>query len=394
MVRVRPDHPRWLLRPVATRVAAVAAVAIVAPGCGSGATGPDCAGTPLARRVTAAQAGGLPGVAAAVLTSATGPEVAVAGVRRLGAPAAVAAGDHFHAASLTKAMTATMLATLVEEGRLAWDAGVLDVLPELAAAADPAYRAVTLEQLLTHRAGIPPYLDLADIERLPAFAGDVRAQRLAFADYVLRRPPASTPGGAPVYANADYVIAAAMAERVAGAPWEALMQQRVFAPLGLRAGYGWPAADDAGQPWGHLVEAGRTTPVDPRGPYQLSPVFYPALGVHLSLGDYAAFARLHLRGLRGEAGLVSAATVRRLHAPVGAFAMGWGVQTLDGVATETHLGGSGTFAMAVALQPARDRAVVVATNADGPGVVDRVTGLVLGTLAGAPALAARGCPGG
>ncbi len=77
------------------------------------------------------------------------------GLRRAGSDVAATTGDKFHIGSCTKSRTATLAAMLVEEGKLTWQTKLADVLPELAGSMHPDYRAVTLEQLLAHRAGVP-----------------------------------------------------------------------------------------------------------------------------------------------------------------------------------------------------------------------------------------------
>jgi CubicO group peptidase (beta-lactamase class C family) len=76
-------------------------------------------------------------------------------------------------------MTAALLATLVEENKLRWTTTLADVFTELVRVGKsgdegmaPAYRAVTLEQLLTHRGGFPGETaprgkSLLDVHRLP-----------------------------------------------------------------------------------------------------------------------------------------------------------------------------------------------------------------------------------
>jgi CubicO group peptidase (beta-lactamase class C family) len=55
-----------------------------------------------------------------------------------------------------KAMTATMVARLVERGVLSWDAPLSQTLPELATDMQAAYREVTLRDLLAHQSGMQP----------------------------------------------------------------------------------------------------------------------------------------------------------------------------------------------------------------------------------------------
>jgi len=103
---------------------------------------------------TAIRSYGFPAAAAAVLTSQD-IHIAAMGRRRVDRPDQVTVDDRFGLGSNTKAVTATMLGTLVERGQLRWDLTLADAFPDLPMR--PEYRAVTLRQILTHRAGLPPW---------------------------------------------------------------------------------------------------------------------------------------------------------------------------------------------------------------------------------------------
>ncbi|MBV9958361.1 MAG: serine hydrolase, partial [Acidobacteria bacterium] len=230
----------------------------------------------------------LPALAAAVVRADGTIAEGAVGVRVKGRPERVTLKDRFHLGSTAKSMTATMIATLVEEGKLSWETTLAQVFPELGDKLHPTLRAVTLAQLLTHRAGITPFEDEEEPtwKQLPKFKGSPTKVRLAFTEWMLRRGAAS-PVGEYVYSNAGYCLAAAMAERVTGKSWESLMRERLFKPLGLRsAGFGWPARDHAHEPWGHQEIKGELTPHSPRDVYQLPPYIAPAGDVHMSIGDF------------------------------------------------------------------------------------------------------------
>jgi CubicO group peptidase (beta-lactamase class C family) len=67
--------------------------------------------------------------------------------------------DRFHLGSDTKAMTATVVATLIEASRLDWSTTVGEVLGTSVQAMHPAWRPVRMDQLLTHRGGAPADLN-------------------------------------------------------------------------------------------------------------------------------------------------------------------------------------------------------------------------------------------
>jgi CubicO group peptidase (beta-lactamase class C family) len=160
-----------------------------------------------------------------------------------------------------------------------------------------------------------------------------------------------------------------MAEQVTSQTWEELMEQRLFAPLNIRATFGWPTGPEA--PWGHAPIDGRLTPVDPEGSYQVPAAVAPAGDISMSLRDGVVFAQLHLCGLGGQPGLLSTTTLAKLHAslgPVGnvegdGYALGWLMQPVAGVTGSMHQGSAGTFEAVTVLLPDLDVGVIVLSNA-------------------------------
>jgi CubicO group peptidase (beta-lactamase class C family) len=353
-------RPTWI-----RALPVVGLVVLVLTSCGKSATAPrpvdhSLAGV-LRRTLTTHH---LPAIAGAVVRGDAVAEVACLGVRRLGAPDTVTLADHYHLGSNVKAMTADLLAMEVEAGHLAWDRTLAQVFPEFVDSMRAEYRGVTLEALLQHRAGLPAFTDDAEVATIPVFTGTLEERRQAAARWLMRQAPGGTVGQY-LYSNAGYTLAGAILERSAGASWESLIQSRLWTPLGLAGGFGWPAAGGAPQPWGHYNAGGGTlVPQDPDDPDgQFLDLARPAGEAHLSVGDYAKFARLHLRAMRGHPELLAAATFQRLHAANGSYAMGWGVQPVGGATTWFHAGSAGTFAAIVMIQPDRDVAVVILTNA-------------------------------
>jgi CubicO group peptidase (beta-lactamase class C family) len=368
-----------------TRAAAVLAVTLLplslfGAGCGSGSSSDDgrvIARDTLRADLTAARdKASMPALAGAVVSSRAVQADAL-GVRKLGAAGAATARDRFHVGSVTKPMTATLIALYVEEGKLAWTTKVADVFPEFSAGMRPEYRDATLEDLLEHRSGLPGFATLAEIAVVPPFPGDAAAQRRAFTGWVLSQAPEAAPGEFH-YSNGGYAVAAAMLEKVTGESWESLMRRRLFGPLGMTtAGFGWPSLVDPDEPNGHVTaDDGAVTPHDDTDPVERVPaIFAPAGDVHASIGDFARFAQMHLRGLRGERTLLRPETVRKLHTPRGSYALGWEVENVDGVPTSFHDGSADTFYAVAAIQPSRDRAVVLATNVASEPAVTEVQAL-------------------
>src|SRR5262249_23244081 len=148
-----------------------------------------------------------------------------AGVRKLNGSEPIAVDDLMHLGSITKPFTATVVASLVDEGKLGWDTTLAEAFPELAKKMRKEYRDVSVPQLLAHEAGIQPFEDDHSKEwlGLPKLEGDGRAQRRRFVEYALSLAPVEPPGTAFHYSNGGFVIAAAMAEAVADKSWEDLL---------------------------------------------------------------------------------------------------------------------------------------------------------------------------
>lgn len=291
--------------------------------------------------------------------------VAAVGVRRHGSDEAVTPGDLFHIGSCTKAMTATVIARLVEAGTLNWDTTLAEVVPDLSDATDPAYRKATLEMLLTHRAGAPAELTADGLwERLWQRRGTPTEQRLDLLRSVVAKPPLSEPGRRYLYSNAGYAIAGAIAERKTGQAWEDLMRRELFEPLGMKsAGFGAPGGGDV--PWGHVLREGKLTPIEPGPMADNPPAIAPAGTVHCTLSDWGRFVSFHLRGSKEDTPLLKRDTFRRLQSPSrGAdYAMGWIVSQREwGGTVLTHAGSNTMWYCVVWMAPEKDFAVLAATN--------------------------------
>jgi D-alanyl-D-alanine carboxypeptidase len=315
---------------------------------------------------------GLPALAGIVVRTDSLLEIAVTGVRRQDRPAAAGRNDLFHLGSMGKAITATVIARLVEEGRLDWTTRPVDVFPELATSIHPAYRELTVEQLLRHTGGMAYYGTRAAVTqagRRWSPAGSPREQRRAFSVWLLQQRPHVAPGSRMVYSNAGYAVAGAMAEAAAGESWDSLVETRLARPLGIRLVHGWPALGDSLQPWGHkpksalfgLAVSANTEPQDPKDGW-LGSIFNPAGDYSLSLDDYGVFLQLHLAGLAGRDGLLRAASIQHLHSGPGDYALGWSLREFEGTPAHSHTGVTGAFFSRVTLLPQRGVAIAVVSN--------------------------------
>jgi len=289
------------------------------------------------------------GMAAAVLRGERIIAQGAAGVRKRGTAERITLDDRFHLGSCGKAMTATLVAMLVEEGKLNWTTTLGELFADTVKPMHPAWEKVTLRQVLAHRAGLPldpdgparvfdllraPYASLRSGAALMlpprARLGTLPQQRLEIARQALSRPPGIPPDTKYWYSNEGYILAGTVLEHLTGRAWEDLMRERLFQPLGISTGgFGQPGtAGKTDQPWGHSSFVGK--PIDPGSPAAQFPFYYGPVGLaHMTITDWAKFIGLHLRGDPAnphcQAALLKLDTFAELHAvaPTTPCSKGW-----------------------------------------------------------------------
>lgn len=312
---------------------------------------------------------GVPSIAASIIRSDDLAAYGAVGLRSADADDAVALTDPYFLGACTKAMTATLVGVLVDEGVLAWDAPVGDLLPSVSVHAD--FEDATLAMMLWHTGGAWSDLDAHAKERaILTSSGDPVAQRAAFAEAMLSQAPEYLPEDSSAYSDAGYVVIGAIVEAATGEAWEDLVADRVFAPLGMDScGFGAPDDGSLSAPWGHNYVG---APVSPGAMADYPPAMGPAGTVHCSLEDWGRFAAAHLDGARDESTWLQKSTWHRLHAiRAQSYAMGWSISqpswaggaAFSHPSTLTTLDEANTFYSVIWLAPELDTAWLVTTNA-------------------------------
>ena len=316
----------------------------------------------------------LPGMVAAITSSKGVLAIGSAGIRKNGSKKRFAEQDLVHLGSCTKAMTSVLLATLVDEGKLTWETSLIAVLPELKGKIHSDHQAVTVWQLLTHRAGVEANAANWWTHRKM----ELKARRLAILEENLKEAPARKQG-AYHYSNLGYLIAGCMAEKITGSTWESLMQKRIFKPLGMEsAGFGPPGfPGKTDQPWGH-GRSGKTW--NPRQ-FDNAQALGPAGRVHCTVEDWAKFLAIQLPG--GNKLGLNRKTLNKLITPYGNYAGGWNVSKRPwGKGTVLmHTGSNTRWYALVWVAPEINRAFLVVTNSrdnHSHPICDQIIGKLIG----------------
>jgi CubicO group peptidase (beta-lactamase class C family) len=120
------------------------------------------------------------------------------------------------------------------------------------------------------------------------------------------------------------------------------------------------------QPWQHTLILFMHRKIEPGPQVDNPPVIGPAGTVHCSVVDWGKFVTAHLRGEKGEPGILKPETFKRLHTPAsgGDYAFGWLVvdRPWAGGRALNHAGSNTMNYAVVWMAPAKDFAVLVMTN--------------------------------
>lgn len=291
-------------------------------------------------------------VAVAVIDKAVSRAVVCADPK---APRAIDADSAFEIGSVSKTFTGVLLAELVAAGTLGLDDPLQRFLPEGVRA--PAFegQAITLRHLLTHTSGLPsfpPGWPVPD-PRNPYRAIDEAALFAALGKATLTRAP----GSRFEYANFGAMLLSWVVSQAADKPFDALVAERVFRPLGMRHSFVGDAPTGVALAPGHLPN-GSETPG-----WEFDARVAGVGGIRASLNDM-------VRYVDGQLGRGPDDVVARLRAGQQAvdgvegrpMAWGWMLAPLNGQQIHVHEGGTGGYSSFVGFDSARERGVVVLSD--------------------------------
>lgn len=150
------------------------------------------------------------------------------GVKRLGSSDKVDADTRFGIASNTKAFTALALGMLVEEGKLEWDAPVVNYLPQFMMWDSWVTRQITVRDILVHNSGLG--LGAGDLLWWPptTYTPQEIMQRLRYIE------PATSFRSAYAYDNVLYLVAGQLIQAVSGQSWSDFVTNRIIRPVGMK----------------------------------------------------------------------------------------------------------------------------------------------------------------
>jgi CubicO group peptidase (beta-lactamase class C family) len=316
------------------------------------------------------------------------------GVRALGGPEPVDAHTRFAIASNTKAFTAAVLGTLVEEGVLSWDDHVIDYLPDFQMWDSWITREIRVRDLLTHRSG------LATFGGDQLWIGNTNG-REEIASRIRYMEPVGPFRASFHYQNLMFLVAGLVAEAATGQSWDDLVRERLFEPLGMTESstsvHDLEDIENVAAP--HEFVGGELMVVD----YDDVDGVAPAAGVNSNVVDMARWMRANLRNgeLDGRRAF-SAVTAREMQSiqyPIAVstwaaenlgrrfngYGLGWFISDYKGRKVVSHSGGLTGMISLQTLLPEEGLGVIVLTNYAPDAPTSAITYRILDAYLGEPA---------
>ena len=325
-----------------------------------------------------------PGLAVGVVVDGEVVYTRTHGERVAGAGEAIDRDTLFKIASNSKAMTAALLARLVDQGKLAWTDPVVEHLPDFRMHDDWVTREMQVRDLLIHNSGLG-----AGAGDLMLWPGPNRFTRADVIRGLRHLKPVYSFRSRYAYDNTLYIVAGEVAAAAGGAPYDTLVRRELFAPLGMdrcqvgewrRDAVGNLAQPHAQGEGGVPVASGVDEDVIPDVPMMA------AGGIRCSLDDMLRWTRMWLQadsiGLDAEGrpwlSRAQREEVWRTHMPMpltqrmrewdashfSAYGYGWRLTDVDGTWKVAHTGTLSGMYSALTLLPELDVGFVVLINGD------------------------------
>ncbi len=277
-------------------------------------------------------------------------------------------------ASLGKTFTATIALQLCDEGRLDLDEPVATWLPDSVVKRIPMSDAITLRHLLSHRSGIPDYMNDAVAWRTDFIRDSGRNWTHSdIVAYLYDKPLLFEPGSGFEYSNSNYILVGMIIERVTGQPLHALIRKRILVPLGMKHTInGEERVRNEHSAHGYVIRRGRIIDTYPWfGHYGLADSGIQSTPCDMALFAEALFSTGKVLSKRMRAEMTDVAMDRRSHSGYG---LGIYVQQNPwgaGLRWYSHDGIDPGYQADLMYLPDLDLSIVLAANAS-MGKADRL----------------------
>ena len=304
------------------------------------------------------------------------------GVKSIETREPVTASSLFHLASVSKTFVATAVMQLAEQGKLELDDRLLTYLPDFTLD-DESYRQITVQQMLSHTAGMPDTNDYGwdhpdyDDQALECYVRSLANEKLI-----------AVPGEKFAYSNIAYEVLGLLIARISGQAFEDYVKQHLLYPLGMNTSTFLKvevAPEQATAP--HIV----LPPTVVSSEYPYNRAHAPSSTLHSSAEELCSWALMNLnRGeLHGQRLLQTTSFEQLWHPyqqtgpkyPNESVGLSWFIDTYRGRRRIRHDGVDTGFQSDLVILPDQSIAVLVLANTI-PAPLDRITNAIVDLLIG------------
>ena len=198
----------------------------------------------------------------------------------------------FQIGSTSKSFTATVIADLIDEGKIKWTDTVSNILPDFKMYDPWVTENMQIQDVMTHKSGLK--------EQSGTYIPNLGYTRDDVYKMLARIKPAYSFRGDYQYNNITFIIAEKIIEKVTGKSWEENVRERIFKPLKMDRstmnGDGFATATNVATPHNYSFENGKieTLPLygDEQALHWLT-VVGPAGSIVSSTNDMAKYAQMH-----------------------------------------------------------------------------------------------------
>jgi len=315
------------------------------------------------------------------------------GVRDIHGNAPVTPETVFAIGSSSKAFTVAALGMLADEGKLDWNAPVINYMPRFRLSDPWVTRNISLSDMLSHRTGLKG-ADILWIWKEGYLKREDLVSRMRF-------EPQAMPFRAQWhYNNLMYLASGQVIPAIEKVSWDVFIRQRIFQPLGMHTSFtsisSLEGLQNVAMP--HVMKGNRPE----RILYRNIDSIAPAGAINSNIRDMSRWLQLQLgSGAVDGKTLIQAKTVRAMRAPMismpipypfapfpGAhflgYGMGWFLHDYHGVKVVEHGGNIDGMTAQVALIPEKNIGLVILTNMNTTRIREVLMYTIFDRLMGRP----------
>jgi len=257
----------------------------------------------------------------------------------------------FQIGSLTKQFTTAILLKLQEQNKLSIKDKLSKYIPDF-----PKGDSITIEQLASHTAGVYNYTNQS---AFMATEASKPIERLKLIGLFKNKPLDFQPGSRWSYSNSGYILLGYIIEKVTGKPYEKVVREMIFEPLGMtRSGFDFANLKDNDKAIGYNVL--NEDMIIPAAIVDSS-VAFAAGAIYTTTGDLYKWHR----GLATNK-ILSKESQQLAFRPIKNFyGLGWFVDSFDHKLEQSHGGGIFGFVSYINRIPEDDVVIILFNNTGG-----------------------------